>query len=240
MLGDWLKYQFFLCFENNLDGLCYQKNKSECLYWYVKLKSKIMKRDLFYPIVILIGLILFSSCKKDEPADAPKNPQPPSSSAQKFLLLNYNSSNALGAGAYLSLLEIKNGAPVITKLNDFYPLAYLNSNVDIIKNRAVMGLHSDFNTDGKARRTVGVWFDVPSTSTSELPLLPAGTGRYAYFGSATGKVSENGNIFYLSCSNDALYHDQYRAALVRYNPTTQNLEQAQHPDAFILAQPELG
>lgn len=199
-----------------------------------------MKRNHFYPIVILIGLVLFSSCKKDDPADGPKDPQPSSSSAQKFLLLNYNSSNALGPGAYISLLEIKNGAPVITKLNDFYPLANLNSNVDITKNRAVMGLHSDFNTDGSSRRTVGVWFDVPSTSTSELPLLPAGTGRYAYFGSATGKVSENGNIFYLSCSNDASYHDQYRAALVRYNPSSSVLEQAQHPDAFILAQPERG
>ncbi|HLW10889.1 MAG TPA: hypothetical protein VKX35_10835, partial [Fermentimonas sp.] len=71
-----------------------------------------------------------------------------------------------------------------------------------------------------------------------LPLLPAGKGRYSYCLGSTVKVSNSGHIFYLSASNDADYHDQYKGSLVRYNPKTDVLDVASDPGAFAVNQPE--
>lgn len=200
-----------------------------------------MKKLFYLPIIILAGLSLFSSCSKDELEHDASSEDNTSNSEQKFLVLNYSDNNKLEAGASISLLEIKNGSPKITPLDEIFPNGSLSANVDIENNRVVMGLHSTFNTDGKSRRSVGVWFDVLSSTWQKLPLLPAGsTSRYVYFDVSTGKVSESGHIYYLSSSNDASYNDQYRASLVRYNPETDLLEQANHPESFVLEQPEKG
>lgn len=194
-----------------------------------------MNKKFRYTIIVLLVLVLFSSGCVDDPGKIQKDAEP------KFLLLNYNENNKLEAGAFISLLEIKKGEPEITPLDEIYPMGSLSSNVDIRNNRVVMGLHSNFNTDGKSRRSVGIWFDVLSTTWEELPLLPSGnTNRYSYFDVATGKVSESGYVYYLSSSNDISYNDQYLASLVRYNPNTDELEQAEPPAFFVLEQPEKG
>lgn len=194
-----------------------------------------MNKKFRYTIIVLLVIVLFSSGCVDDPGKIQKDAEP------KFLLLNYNENNKLEAGAFISLLEIKKGEPEITPLDEIYPMGSLSSNVDIRNNRVVMGLHSNFNTDGKSRRSVGIWFDVLSTTWEELPLLPSGnTNRYSYFDVATGKVSESGYVYYLSSSNDISYNDQYLASLVRYNPNTDELEQAEPPAFFVLEQPEKG
>lgn len=194
-----------------------------------------MKNKLTFQILALFGLILVSSCSKDDSSDVP-----PSGSEHKFLLLNYSDADRLEAGATISLLEIRNGEPVINTLDAIYPDNSLSRNVEIRNNRVVMGLHNNFNTDGTNRQRVGVWFDPASFSRNVLPLLPSGNDRYAYFDVSSGKVSKSGHVFYLSSSNDSWYHDQYRAILVRYNPSTGALDQAPHPGEFAVNQPERG
>lgn len=194
-----------------------------------------MKNQFNYLLIFLLGFFVFSSCIPNDPEENQTN------SDAKFLLLNYSENNKLETGAYISALEFEKSEPVITPLDEIFPMASLGANVDIVNNRVVMGLHSNFNTDGKNRRTVGIWFDMFSTTWEELPILASGsTGRYSYFDVATGKVSQSGHIFYLSSSNDASYNDQYRASLVRYNPKTDELEEALPPGSFALEQPEKG
>lgn len=194
-----------------------------------------MRNPFHFIGIIFIGIMLLSSCAIDEPLNNKKDSEP------KFLLLNYSDNNKLETGAYISLLEIKKGDAEVTPLDEIFPNNSLSANADIKNNRVVMGLHSSFNTEGKSRRSVGIWFDILATSWYELPLLPSGSeNRYTYFDVATGKVSESGYIFYLSSSNDISYNDQYRASLVRYNPDNDVLEQADHPEAFVLEQPEVG
>jgi len=187
-------------------------------------------------VIGFLSVFFIASCIfPDEPGSNTKD------SDTKFLLLNYSDNNKLETGAYISLLEIKKGEPEVTPLDEIYPSGSLSANVDIVNNRVVMGLHSNFNTDGLSRRSVGIWFDMLSTTWEELPILPSGSeNRYSYFDVSTGKVSESGHIFYLSGSNDKNYNDQYRASLVRYNPKTDVLETATHPEGFVLAQPEKG
>lgn len=158
----------------------------------------------------------------------------------QFLILQTNSNNKIADGASLSLMEIKKGEAKYTTLNTYYPHSDLRNNVDIAKQRVAIGLHRDFNTDGSSRRTNGVWFDIDAPTGKMLPIVPSSKGRYSYFDVATPKVSDSGHIFYLSSSNDADYHDQYRSSLVRYNPATDKLETALNPDGFILSQPEKG
>ncbi len=158
-----------------------------------------------------------------------------------FLVLHQNSDNQLGEGSYLSLLTIEKGEAQYKQLHSIYPARDMYTNVDINNKRVAIGLHANFNTEGRARLTTGAWFDIEGSDWEQLPILPASDEyRYSYLDVVTTKVSKSGHIFYLSSSNDRMYHDQYRASLVRYDPKTKELKQAISPGGFAVSQPEKG
>ncbi|NLU39568.1 MAG: hypothetical protein GXX78_11865 [Bacteroidales bacterium] len=189
-------------------------------------------RNLIY-LTILTTALLIAGC---DPIDDENT----SGKDVKFLVLQGNSTGKAASGASLSILTIKKGEPEYEKVNDLYPAESMHKSADISKSRVAIGLHTDFNVTGKVRQTKGAWFDLESGDWEELPLLPAGNGRYNYFDVASAKVSESGHIFYLSSSNDQDYFDDYRASLVRYDPKTDKLLQASNPSSFALSQPEKG
>ncbi|MCF8362794.1 MAG: hypothetical protein K9G70_09255 [Prolixibacteraceae bacterium] len=160
----------------------------------------------------------------------------------RFLVLHSNDLGTISEGSYFSLLTIENNEVQYNKLQDIYPsLYYMRDFADINNGRVALGLHTDFNTDGKSRTTVGAWFDIDGEGWEELPLLPSGhKDWFSYFDVRTAKVSKSGHVFYLSSSNDRYYLDTYRASLVRYDPETKELKQATSPGAFAVAQPEKG
>lgn len=230
-----IRFQHLIILYQHISATGWRKFVFKESAFLLNLKSNLMKNTLKNMIIILMGIVFFIACKEDDPENNAND------SELKFLLLNYSENNKLETGAYISLLEMKKGEPEITPLAEIYPIYPLSGHVEIENNRVVMGLHSDFNTDGKSRRYVGIWFDVLSTTWEELPLLPSGSeSRYSYFDYNTGKVSKSGYIFYLSSSNDISYNDQYRAGLVRYNPETDELTTAISPVSFTLGQPEKG
>lgn len=139
----------------------------------------------------------------------------------------------------MSVLTEKNGKTDYQKIN-IYPLLTLRDIVDINNEKVVIGLHSDFNTKGESRLFTGAWFDIGSSKWEELPLLPSGDGRYAFYQGTSNKVSKSGHIFYFASTNNSLYHDDNRYSLVRYNPKTKELKQALSPEQFALMQPEKG
>ncbi|MBN2648948.1 MAG: hypothetical protein JXR50_04310 [Prolixibacteraceae bacterium] len=185
--------------------------------------------------VCVLAFFMFS-CDESDDGNGGNN-----GNETKFLVLHTNNLGKVDDGAYLSLLTVNNGEASYTHLHDLYQYGYyLYNNVDINNGRVAIGLHANFNTDGKARRTVGAWFDIDGGEWEELPILPSGDGRFAYFDVATAKVSKSGHIFYLASSNDMYYLDQYRATLVRYNPETGELLSSLSPGSFAVAQPEQG
>ncbi len=196
-----------------------------------------MKGKILIAVCVLVCIV--QSCIPQIGGDDPEKKQDADES--KFLVLLQNADGNIGEGSSLSLLTVTNGVPVYEHLQFLYPSRNLRDNVDINNGRVAIGLHYDFNTDGKSRTSIGAWFDFDGTTWEELPLLSSGSeNRYSYLDVGTVKVSESGHVFYLSSSNDSWYHDQYRASLVRYDPETKELKQANSLDGFVLEQPERG
>ena len=190
----------------------------------------------FLIVSLFASMLMITSCTPDDDQDI----KPPAGTEEQFMVLQLSDNNKLEMGAQLSLLKVKNGEPTYKTLNGLYPVTNLRSNVEINNNVAIIGLHTDFNVPGTNRQTNGAWFNIADGAYENLPLLPAGQGRYSYFLAGTEKVSKSGHVFYLSASNVADYHDQYRASLVRYNPKTRKLDTALDPASFAVNQPEKG
>ena len=190
----------------------------------------------FLIVSLFASMLMLTSCTPDDDQDI----KPPAGTEEQFMVLQLSDNNKLEMGAQLSLLKVKNGEPTYKTLNGLYPVTNLRSNVEINNNVAIIGLHTDFNVPGTNRQTNGAWFNIADGAYENLPLLPAGQGRYSYFLAGTEKVSKSGHVFYLSASNVADYHDQYRASLVRYNPKTRKLDTALDPASFAVNQPEKG
>lgn len=137
-------------------------------------------------------------------------------------------------------MKVKNGEPTYKTLNGLYPVTNLRSNVEINNNVAIIGLHTDFNVPGTNRQTNG-----PGLISLMVPRKPSSITRgqnqiIRIFLAGTEKLSKSGHVFYLSASNVADYHDQYRASLVRYNPKTRKLDTALDPASFAVNQREKG
>ncbi len=182
---------------------------------------------------ILTLALLLNSCSSDD--DSPSG-----ADSQQFLTLHFNQDNKLGEGAYLAILKVKDGEASYEKLNETYPYNSLSQNLEVKNNRVGIGLHTDFNVPNTNRQHNGAWFDLSDGNYEILPLLPPGNGRYSFFSVYTAKVSNSGHVFYINGSQDIGWLDNYRGALVRYNPTTDVLDAATDPGSFAVNQPEKG
>lgn len=187
-----------------------------------------MKTTLF--ILICAITMALSSCSSSSKSD--------DGSTYEFLTLHYNNDNQLNEGAYLSILKVKDGEVSYEKLAEIYPHNSLRDNVSIINNCLAIGLHRNFNSETPKGQTNGAWMDLSGGDYQILPLVPPGDYRYSFFSPTSAKISESGHVFYISGSNYLTYSDGYVGTLVRYNPKTQQLDQAKSPAPFAVNQPE--
>lgn len=182
---------------------------------------------------LLASALALSCCESDDDSFLGEE-------SHQFLTLHNNENSELGAGAYLSILKVKDGEVSYEILNNTYPAADLRNNVEIKNNLVAIGLHADFNAPCNYHQTNGAWFDISDNSYEILPLLPPGQGRYSFFSNSIAKVCNSGYVFYLSASNDVSYYNQYRASLIRFNPRSGVLDVAADPTSFVVSQPERG
>ncbi len=194
------------------------------------------------PYVITVLAFLFIgfaiiSCKKTDTTPEEDPNIPPESSINVDFLTYYKpgSENILGDQKLVVQLSVSNGEISYTPILNVYPDNSIINDCDINNNMVALGLHwRDFDYQG-------IYFDMNADSYYEFPLVqPSEDSDYAYFQASTADVADNGIIIYSSATNDKNYGDEYRAFLLRLDPSENTAQVAINPNNFAFSQPEMG
>ena len=196
-----------------------------------------MKTYITIILAFVFGAFVITSCKKSDttPEEDPNNPPESSISADFLTYYKPDSESILGDQKLVVQLSVSNGEISYTPILSVYPDNNIISDCNINNNMVALGLNwRDFDYQG-------IYFDMNADSYYEFPLVqPSEDSDYAYFQVSTADVADNGIIIYSSATNDKNYGDEYRAFLLRLDPSNNTAQIAINPNSFAFAQPEMG
>ena len=195
-----------------------------------------MKRYIPTILALLFTVFILASCEKDDTTPEEETPpqDEPSLSVDFLTFYKPDSENILGTEKLVVKLSVSNGNITYSPILDVYP-ENIVTDCSINNNMVALGLNwRDFDNKG-------IYFDMNADSYYEFPLVqPSEDSDYSYFQASTADVSNNGMIIYSSATNDINYGDEYRAFLLRVDPSDNTAEAAINPNEFVFSQPEMG
>ena len=189
--------------------------------------------------VILIALMMTIFLNYCNLFDSSSNSKKKGSSQQFLAFYKPGNEQVLGTTKLIARVDVKNGKAEYSSFLDIYPYGdHFWNYSDVNDNKLVMALHKDFK-EGYVYN--GVYVDLNSKNQVTLPLVqPDEDSDYPFYQAATGVISDNGMIVYMTGTNDKYYGDQYKPYLIRYNPADNSYKVAASPASFALSQPEKG
>jgi len=195
-----------------------------------------MKKYIPTILALLFTMFILNSCEKDDTTPEDENPEQGSSLNVDFLTFyKPGSENILGTDKLVVKLSVSNNEISYAPILSVYPDNNIITDCSINNNMVGLGLFwRDFDNKG-------IYFDMDADSYYEFPLVqPSEDSDYAYFQASTADVASSGMIIYSSATNDSNYGDEYRAFLLRLDPSDNTVKAAISPNEFAFSQPEMG